>query len=419
MLIGKLRAGTKLGRRRSAGAARALGAALLLTAAGLVGASAQPAPAAQPAAALVGVDARLASSEREARFVISLSGAVEARFDTLAQPMRIIAELPEITFQSQPPAKAQGLVTSFRAGLVAPGRSRIVFDLAKPARVATSRLIQRDAGVHDLVIQFEPVAPAEFEASVARGAEERGRAALAPIVPRPGPPGDNRPLVVIDAGHGGIDSGAVGAGGILEKNLVLEIALRLRDAIERGGQARVLMTRSDDRFLSLSERVRVAREAQASLFVSLHADSLSATQEVRGATVYTASDRASDAEAARLAQKENAADAAGGADAQAEREEVGDILQDLARRETRAFSSVAAAKLVTEMSGAIRMHRIPQRSAGFRVLSAPDVPSVLIELGYLSSRTDSALMATPEWQAQAAAAVARAVTRAVEARNAN
>lgn len=424
MLIGKLHT-LAAARARPASASRTLLCRVLTLVfaaicAGRAAAAPPPAPSQATAPSVIlGVEPKLTSGEKEARFVITLSAEAPVRLETLAQPMRIVADLPEINFQAPPPQKAQGLVSSFRAGLVAPGRSRIVFDLARPARVSALRQQRRGDGIVEMQFTFEAVAQAEFDKAAAEGAEERARAALAPLVPQPQPPGDRRPLVVIDPGHGGVDPGAVGAGGVLEKAIVLDIALKLRDELERAGQARVLMTRADDRFLSLAERVRLAREAQASLFVSLHADALSSAQDVRGATVYTASERASDAESARLAQKENAADAAGGVDTQDQHEEVLDILNELARRETRAFSTIAAAKLVAEMSGAIRMHRIPQRAAGFRVLAAPDVPSVLIELGYLTSRNDAALLTSAEWQSSAAGAIARAVHRAVGQRQSN
>lgn len=360
-------------------------------------------------ATVVAVDPRLEATETTARFTATLSSRVVVSFESLSQPRRIIAELPEVNFQaSSGPARQIGLVRGFRAGLVAPGRSRIVFDLSGPARMASVRQTMRNDGVVDLVIEFETQGAAQFEAQVAEGAASRAAAALAPLVIAPRPESDRLPLVVIDPGHGGIDPGAV-SGSVMEKSLVLAVALKLKERIEARGVARVMMTRADDRFLSLSERVRIAREARADLFVSLHADSLSAAQDVRGATVYTGSERATDAESARLAQKENAADAIGGAETGERGEEVNDILMDLARRETRAQSGAVAARLVTEMSGAVRMHRVPQRAAGFRVLTAPDVPSVLIELGFLSSRNDMALLTSDAWQQQAAEAITRAV----------
>ena len=360
----------------------------------------------------VAIDARLESSERSARFTMAVSQRLDISFEVLDQPLRIVAALPEVNLQAAAPKARKGaLVPQFRAGLVAPGRSRIVFDLSAPARV--KQLVQRSRadGIVDLSIEFEPIPRSDFDGLVAAGAERRAQAALAPLQIEPRPSQDRRPLVVIDPGHGGIDPGAVATGGIMEKAVVLAIGLKLKEQIEALGHARVIMTRADDRFLSLSERVRVAREARADLFVSLHADSLSAAQDVRGATIYTGSDRATDAESARLAQKENAADALAGADAGQGGGEIVDILMDLALRETRAQSGAAAARLVTEMSGAVKMHRIPQRAAGFRVLTAPDVPSLLIELGFLSSKSDIALLTSAEWQWVAAEAIARAVSR--------
>ena len=359
----------------------------------------------------VAIDARLDSSERTARFTMAVSQRLDVSFEVLDQPLRIVAGLPEVNVQAAAPKARKGaLVPQFRAGLVAPGRSRIVFDLAAPARVKGLVQRARADGVVDFSIEFEPVSRGEFDGLVAAGAERRARAALAPLEVEPRPSQERLPLVVIDPGHGGIDPGAVATGGVTEKAVVLAIGLKLKEQIEAKGHARVIMTRSDDRFLSLSERVRLAREARADLFVSLHADSLSAAQDVRGATVYTGSDRATDAESARLAQKENASDALAGAEAGQGGGEIVDILMDLALRETRAQSGAAAARLVTEMSGAVKMHRIPQRAAGFRVLTAPDVPSLLIELGFLSSKSDIALLTSAEWQGVAADAIARAVT---------
>ncbi|MGL4438253.1 MAG: N-acetylmuramoyl-L-alanine amidase [Bosea sp. (in: a-proteobacteria)] len=359
---------------------------------------------------VVGVDARLDAAERSARFRLTLSASVELSAETLTQPMRIVIGLPELNFQAATGPKRTGmLLTGFRAGLVAPGRSRIVFDVGAPARISNMRQIQRADGIVELQIDFEAVPSTEFEKAAAEATQKRMQEALLPLQVQPRSEQDRRPLVMIDPGHGGIDPGAVAVGNVTEKSLVLAIGLKLKEQLEGTGAVRVQMTRADDRFLSLSERVRIAREARADLFVSLHADSLSAAQDVRGATIYTGSEKATDAESARLAQKENAADALGGVETFQAGEAVTDILMDLARRETRAQSSAVAAKLVTELSGAVRMHRIPQRAAGFRVLTAPDVPSILIELGFLSSKNDTALLTSAEWQRTAAEAIVRAV----------
>jgi N-acetylmuramoyl-L-alanine amidase len=169
------------------------------------------------------------------------------------------------------------------------------------------------------------------------------------------------------------------------------------------------MTRDEDRFVPLGERVKIAREAGADLFISIHADSLTQAQDVRGATVYTGSERATDAEAARLAAKENQSDTVAGLDSSEDTQDVAGILMDLAKRETRTFSSVFARNLVETLGGSVKMHKVPLRSAGFRVLSAPDVPSVLIELGYMSSPKDAELLNSAAWRTQAVAAVHAAV----------
>jgi N-acetylmuramoyl-L-alanine amidase len=229
------------------------------------------------------------------------------------------------------------------------------------------------------------------------------------VIPVPAkPPGETRQTIVIDPGHGGIDPGAVVAS-IAEKSVVLAFGAKLKEQLEASGRYRVLMTRDDDRFVPLAERVGIARAAGADMFISIHADSLTQAQEVRGATVYTASERATDAEAARLAAKENQADSVAGLDASEDTQDVAGILMDLAKRETRTFSAVFARNLVEKLGGSVKMHKVPLRSAGFRVLSAPDVPSVLIELGYMSSPKDAELLNSAQWRAQAVAAVAMAV----------
>jgi N-acetylmuramoyl-L-alanine amidase len=216
---------------------------------------------------------------------------------------------------------------------------------------------------------------------------------------------------VIDPGHGGIDTGAKAPGnGGDEKTMVLNFALALRDHLEKAGKYRVALTRSDDTFIPLNERVQIARALKASLFVSIHADYLpKAEGEAQGATVYTLSERASDAAAARLAEAENKADVIAGLDLTREPNDVADILIDLAQRETKSFSVQLARGLVTEMKTATRLHANPVRSAGFIVLRAPDVPSVLIELGYVSSKEDLRSLKSEEWRNRTAAAMTRAI----------
>jgi N-acetylmuramoyl-L-alanine amidase len=218
---------------------------------------------------------------------------------------------------------------------------------------------------------------------------------------------------MIDPGHGGIDSGAVTQGGMTEKQIVLEFSHALRERLEASGLVRVAMTRTGDVFVPLRDRVRMARAQKAALFISIHADSVVDEADVRGATVYTLSERASDERAQRLAEKENRADLAAGLDLKDDQDEVADILFDLARRETRLFSQSFARGLVQTLPRATRVHKNPLRAASFRVLRAPDVPSVLLELGYLSSDEDARLMMSEAWRRETAAAAADAIQRFV------
>jgi N-acetylmuramoyl-L-alanine amidase len=222
---------------------------------------------------------------------------------------------------------------------------------------------------------------------------------------------DGRPLIVLDPGHGGPDTGTIAHSGEMEKAIVLEFAQALRERLEKTGKYRVLMTRSDDTFVPLRDRVRFARHEGAALFVSIHADALAARGEtdVRGATVYTLSETATDSEAAKLADDENKADLIAGVDLSSEPEEVADILIDLTQRETKNFSAHFARTVVGELKTAAKLHKQPLKSAGFKVLKAPDVPSVLIELGYVSNKQDLKLMTSEGWRARTSEAVAQAV----------
>jgi N-acetylmuramoyl-L-alanine amidase len=381
-------------------------------------ASAQQVTASAPQR-IVAADARLDGDRDLTRLVLVLSGPVEASGFVMEKPDRVVIAFPEVNFQlgNEVGRKARGLVSGFRFGLFAPGRSRIVIDLLEPAEIARISTTPRPAGLSEVVIELKRTTRAAFASAAARVSAEQRRPPQTAIVPQT-PAGDPRPVIVIDPGHGGIDPGAV-TGTVTEKQIVLDFSLALAAHLRRDERLRVVMTRDDDRFLPLDERVNIARQAQAALFVSIHADSLSQAQDVRGATVYTGSDKATDAEAARLAAKENQVDQAAGIEiGKEQQEELSGILMDLALRETRAYSSDFAKLLVSRMGESVRMHRIPVRAAGFRVLRAPDVPSVLIELGYISSQKDLELLKSPEWREKAAGSVAQAIITFAKARQA-
>jgi len=360
----------------------------------------------------VASDVRLGGDDTQTRLIIDLSRKIEVRAFTLANPYRVVMDMPQVTFQF--PAKAgemgRGLIKAFRFGLVMQGGSRMVIDLARPAQVDMAFVLDP---INDqparLVLHLTASDRDSFMRNLAldSGAPQRSKPE-APVEIKP--TGDSRPLIVIDPGHGGIDNGTRAASGEMEKTIVLEFSLLLRDKIEKSGKYRVLMTRSDDTFVALGERVQFARARQAALFISIHADALRRKEgDAQGATVYTLSEKASDARAARLAEAENRADVIAGLDLSTEEKDVADILVDLARRETKTFSMQFAQTVVGTLRNAARLHQHPLKSASFVVLKAPDVPSVLVELGYVSNKADLKSLISAEWRGHTADAIVRAV----------
>jgi N-acetylmuramoyl-L-alanine amidase len=359
-------------------------------------------------------DTRIGGDENQTRFVVDLSAKVGMRAFTLADPYRVVIDLPQVTFQLKPKAgeSGRGLIKAFRFGLVMQGGSRIVLDLKKPVRIDKAFVLDTAEGQPArLVIDLTAVDRETFlrtiaqENRVAPQAQQRKNDQDASKQAE-----DPRPLIVLDPGHGGIDNGTQAPSGENEKALVLGFALSLRDKIEQLGKYRVAMTRTDDVFVPLAERVRLARQRQASLFISIHADALGRGDgDAQGATVYTLSETASDAEAHRLAEAENKADVISGVDLSTEPGDVADILIDLAQRETKTFSNHFARNLVSEIKAVSRMHKNPLKSAGFRVLRAADVPSVLLELGYVSNRQDLKQLTSETWRSRTADAVMTAV----------
>jgi N-acetylmuramoyl-L-alanine amidase len=404
-------------------------AALLWAGFTLVSAAGEPTQAQTPAPAIassypVASDARLAGDARQTRFILDLDKTIPFRAFALADPYRLVVDIPQVTFRlpTGTGASGRGLVKAFRYGLVMPGGSRIVFDLTGPAKITSSAMLEPANGQPPrLVLELEETDAASFVQALAAQSPPPLKPAVsdsasaappqlaAPATTRPAGPVDSRPVVVIDPGHGGVDNGTR-AGEETEKNLVLAFGLALRDRLEKSGKCRVVMTRTDDTFIPLDDRVKIGRSQAAALFVSIHADYLSRGEgEAQGATIYTVSDKATDAEAERLAESENRADAIGGVNLAQEPTDVADILIDLAQRETRTFSNRFARLLMGEMKSATRMHKNPLKSAGFRVLKAPDVPSVLVELGYVSNKADLEHLVSESWRSKTVNAVAQAV----------
>ncbi len=355
---------------------------------------------------------RLGGDESDTRFVMDLSRKIELHAFTLADPYRVVLDIPQVTFALPPKAGEQGrgLIKAFRFGLMMPGGSRMVFDLSKPVRIEKAFVMAAaDGAPARLVLELTPTDRESFLRRIALD-EKAMHVELPPRHEPKADTGDSRPLVVLDPGHGGIDTGTESPGGVMEKNIVLAFAKRLRDRLEKSGKYRVVMTRTDDTFVPLGERVRIARDAGAALFMSIHADSMPHHEgDAQGATVYTLSEKASDPEAAKVAEEENRADVIAGVDLKTEPDDVAGILIDLAQRETKTFSVQFAHDLVGELKTATRLHQDPIKSAGFRVLRAPDVPSVLVELGYVSNQDDLKSLTSDSWRDRTADAVAKAI----------
>jgi N-acetylmuramoyl-L-alanine amidase len=366
---------------------------------------------AKPATPIIAAAAAIETDGAKTRFKVTLSKPVTAQVSLMERPDRLIIDLPEVAFHL--PAEAgrskEGLIASYRYGLFAPGRSRVVMELAQPAVVSGLTTSPDSTGAATiLTIELSRVDREEFR-KTASGSAAPAKEGPAPVVQAAK---DARPVIMIDPGHGGIDPGAAaGSGNVAEKDLVLSFAQRLRKKLEDSGRYKVLMTRDQDVFVSLGDRVRAARSVQADLFISIHADSISGGQDVRGLTVYTGSERASDADSARLADRENKADAVAGVESGDMPDDVSDILMDLTLRETRGFSHGFASRLVGEFDSVARLNKNPHRQARFQVLRAHDVPSVLVELGYLSSQKDLDLLMSEEWRAKMVSAMSSAVDR--------
>ena len=376
-------------------------------------------PAGQSASELPVVnDARVVGDGERTRFIMDVSDEVAIGAFTLADPYRVIVDLPEVRFELPDDAglTGRGLLTGWRYGLFARGRSRIVLDATEPVKIDRAFVLPSvDGQPARMVVDLVRTTPRAFQEELARTALTREAsndvaASKADRLPEAGQ-ARTRPLVVLDAGHGGIDTGTVAGSGVKEKDVVLSFAFELKRRLEATGKVDVHMTREEDRFISLRDRVKIGREQAADLFVSIHADSVK-QDFVRGATVYTLAERATDQDAAALAEKENASDVIAGLDQSGSTaDEVAGILVDLTRRETMNFASAFANGLVSELSSTTRMIRNPHRSAGFMVLRAPDVPSVLLEIGYLSNEQDEKLLTSNEWRDRVTEAVTGAILR--------
>lgn len=376
-----------------------------------------------PSERIVAYAARIAGDEARTRIVLDFDRAPTFETRYIANPDRIVVDLPATAFAfAEADLRATGLFSEIRYGSMDASSARLVLTAARPARLATAEVLPNEDGKgYRLVLDAELVPQQDFVALVSgqAWAAKPSDSSTTATIPVAAPPADEF-VIAIDAGHGGIDAGATGAvTKTSEKDITLGFAKTLHEKLKGQPGIRAVMTRDTDKFLSLSERVLIARQKGADLLISLHADTLRQA-DIRGATVYTISDKASDHMAAQLAERENFSDTIGGVELPLETEpEVGDILLDLTRRETQAFSIAMAQAVVGSFEGQISLINNPHRHAGFRVLQAPDVPSILLELGFLSNKDDEKLLLDPAWRDRVAGLLVDAIKRYREPQLAN
>lgn len=369
-------------------------------------------------------DIRFGAHEDQTRMVLDISKNSDFRTFVLSDPYRLVIDLPSFEWKAgdiKHPASAG--ISDVRHGNLMPGISRLVFDLKEPIAINAAFMLPGQASAKKsdrLVIDFGPVSTAAFAKEKnkvlgkldinkpnTQASKQKARTASASVPPQPRQ--NKKPLVVIDPGHGGVDPGAIGPRKIYEKKVVLALAKELKKQLLATGKYRVLMTRESDIFIKLRDRVKFARKHEADLFVSIHADSIE-KKNVRGASFYTLSEKASDKQTARLAARENKADLIAGVDLSVEDEQVASILVDLTMRDTTNQGKYFANKVVEAFQGnSLKVLHNPHRHAGFAVLKAPDIPSILIEAGFMSNNQEAEKLNTSAYRKQLAGAMKKGI----------
>ncbi len=389
----------------------------------------------------VATHARIAASASSTQFTLDLTASISAEVYTLAAPYRVLIDLPEAT-SSLTPQTATGLVKSYHTEPMTGGGARIVIDTTGPVEIAGAEWVAasdpKPATTARLQLTLKPMDKAAF--GTGTGGDLAQPAGLPAQPPHANVPAATaiaqtspvkpalfddaitqaptalsaKPIVMIDPGHGGIDPGAIGPDKVTEKVIVLAVANQTKAALEATGRYEVRLTRTTDVFIPLDGRVALSKQAKADIFISLHADTIEDRQlarSVRGASVYTLSEKASNEDARLMAEKENAADLVAGITPRTgdSGDDVKPILFDLMARETATFSRLLSRSLITALRKNHPMAHEPERAAAFRVLRQPHAPSVLIELGFLSNPDEEQLMTQTAWQKQAGSAIANAV----------
>jgi N-acetylmuramoyl-L-alanine amidase len=414
------------------------------------------------AASVVVTDIRIGTNQNTTRVVFDIDRMVEFKVFTLGDPYRVVIDLPEVGWRlpARPLPRPNGVFRELRYGLFKPGNSRVVLDINAAAEIAKAFILgPNDKSGYRLVVDLLPATPKIFKRDAgapplkvvaAQSTNDKKIAEsqvtfaspkldlpftrktislspkrmpshatklnilaqssamrLAPRMPKKRH-GGKKKIIFIDAGHGGVDPGTTGISGVYEKHITLAMAKELKRKLEKTGRFKVLMSRKRDVFVRLRDRVRIARDGNAELFISVHADTVR-NRKIMGPAVYTLSEKSSDKEAQKLAEKENKADLIAGVDLTHEMPEVTNILIDLAQRESMNQSARFATSLIRELKRKTRVLRNTHRFAGFAVLKAPDIPSVLLELGFLSNPTDERRLRSKDYRSKLASAVTKAV----------
>jgi N-acetylmuramoyl-L-alanine amidase len=366
----------------------------------------------------IAYSARVVGDNERARILIDFNKEPIFKIRYLANPNRIIVDLEQtkLAFADEQ-LTARGILSDIRYGIMSEDKSRIIFSLKTPAVLEDQQLQILEGDTYRLVMDVSISEQEDFDAvlkeqnwevvetnpSNDESVEKGSRIRVSENK------NSDKFVLVLDAGHGGIDGGAEGRNGAIEKDITLDFVNDLQKAFEEYDGIELLLTRDSDQFMSLSARVQIARDAEADLLISIHADSIR-QRSLRGASIYTLSREASDEFASNLADAENLTDVLAGLHIEDAPDDVTGILVDLARRETQGFSDVMADRIVHDFKGQIRLLNNPHRRAGFRVLLAPDVPSVLIELGFLSNLTDEKLLTDPKWREKTTKLLAKSIS---------
>ena len=405
----------------------AVAAAALCCAAVPAGAQtgAEPAPPAQaaaaretrfdPAASSITAQGRDRGDPRPLQLSLAVGNRAPFRVYLLDAPPRLVVEMKGLSLPTGPsPVTGAELLAGLRWGPGLPGWGRIIAELPAPYAVDRATILGPDAGAGAAIrlslvpVEAEDYAPRTDVMTALKGLPEPAAQTTSSATGAPAGPGDGRLRVIVDPGHGGIDPGAQ-VDGVSEAALMLQFATELAAALEHAGiEAR--LTRGDDRFIALERRTTAARGARADLFVSLHADMLPKAQAA-GATIYVWNPASNDRAAQDLAARHDRDDMLAGVDLDGTDDRVARALMDLARTRTQPASEAFASHLSSELAlSDIGMHRRPVQGAAFSVLKSPDIPSVLVEMGFLSDPVDRANLLNPAWRGQMAQAITRAVT---------